>query len=145
MTKRYYAIFKKSEKATEVTFPDLEGCFTFGKDWDEAYENAIDALAAWLAHASTRYVKSPSTHHDLEHLGELVPVPVDEKIIESYEELKRINVILPADILKKIDAHRKKTGLKRSTLFVQAVELYLKTARPASKTLQQPHPQKKSF
>jgi hypothetical protein len=105
-----------------------------GKDWDEAYENAIDALAAWLAHAQASFIKTPSTHKALEKLkAELVPVPVDEKIIESYEDLKRINIILPVNTLEKIDGYRKKVGLKRSTFLVHAAEEYLE--RHGSKNL----------
>lgn len=86
--KQYYALFKRTKEAIEVEFPDLKGCVTFGKDWDEAYENAIDALAAWLAHAESKFIISPSTHKALEYLkGELVPITIDEKIMESYEEL----------------------------------------------------------
>ena len=128
--RQYYAIFRKSKNAVDVEFPDLEGCVTFGKDWDEAYENAIDALAAWIAHAEDSFVKPPSTHKALAHLqGELVPVPVDEKIIDSYENLKRINIIIPLTILEKIDGYRKKVGLKRSTFLVRAAEEYLERHR----------------
>lgn len=45
--KHYYALFKKTNEAVEVEFPDFKGCFTFGKDWEEALENAEDVLAAW--------------------------------------------------------------------------------------------------
>lgn len=30
----YYAVFKKTTEAIEVEFPDLEGCVTFGSDWE---------------------------------------------------------------------------------------------------------------
>ena len=42
----YYAIFKQTTEAIEVEFPDLEGCVTFGEDWEEALANAEDVLAA---------------------------------------------------------------------------------------------------
>jgi predicted RNase H-like HicB family nuclease len=124
--KRYYALFKKSDAVVEVEFPDLEGCVTFGEDWDEAYENAIDALAAWLAHAQANFVHSPSQHNALAHLqGELVPVPVDEKILESYAETKRINIIISSTMLEKIDEYCRKSGLKRSTILMHAATEYL--------------------
>ena len=63
--RRYYALFRSTKNVVEVEFPDLAGCVTFGKDWDEAYENAIDALAAWLAHAEATFVKRPSPHKAL--------------------------------------------------------------------------------
>ena len=125
--KHYYALFTKTADAIEVSFPDLEGCVTFGDDWEEALENAKDVLAAWLAHAEARFVKEPSKHQALEHLveGELVPIFVDESIMASYQKLKRFNVIFPVEILKNIDSFRKKIGLKRSTFLQKAAEAYL--------------------
>ena len=125
--KHYYALFKKTDEAVEVEFPDLQGCFTFGSDWEEALENAKDVLAAWLVNAEPAFIKEPSKHRELEHLSgvELVPVLVDENIMASYRKLKRFNVIFPTEVLKKIDRFRKKNGLKRSTFLQKAVEEYL--------------------
>ncbi len=49
--KLYYAIFTKSDNAVEVEFPDLPGCVTFGDTFEEAYSNAADVLAGWMANA----------------------------------------------------------------------------------------------
>ena len=125
MKKHYYALFKRTDDAVEVEFPDLAGCSTFGKDWEEALLYAEDALSAWLVHADPKFIKEPSTHDELSHLGELVPILVDQKLIESYQELKRFNVIFPIQILKKIDSFRKRQGLKRSTFLLKAAEEYL--------------------
>jgi predicted RNase H-like HicB family nuclease len=125
--KHYYALFNKTPEAVEVTFPDLEGCVTFGKSWEEALENAEDVMAAWLAHAEDPFVKEPSKHNALEHLeGDLIPIPVNEHMIESYKELKRFNVIFPTQVLKRIDMFRKKTGIKRSTFLQRAAEEYMR-------------------
>lgn len=122
----YYAIFKKTAEAIEVTFPDLEGCVTFGSDWEEALANAEDALAGWLAHAESKFVKKPSKHDQLKHVsGELVPIPVNESVLDSYQEVKRFNVIFPRKILKAVDDFRKNAGLKRSTFLQKAAEEYL--------------------
>lgn len=124
--KCYYALFKETPAAIEVEFPDLNGCVTFGADWDEAFKNSIDVLAGWLANAEPQFIKSPSTHKALEKLkGTLIPIPVDNEIFENYQELKRINIILPSRILKRIDLFRKKRGLKRSTFLQKASEEYL--------------------
>jgi len=124
--KHYYALFKKTTRAVEVTFPDLEGCVTFGKDWEEALINAEDVLAGWLANAETQFIKSPSKHKQLEHLsGDLVPIAVNENILAAYQKLKRFNVIFPTEILKRLDRFRKKVGMKRSTVLQKAVEEYL--------------------
>lgn len=125
--KRYYAIFTKSARVVEVAFPDLPGCVTFGKDWEEALENAEDVLAGWLANADQEFIKQPSRHVDLEHLeGEIVPVMVNADTIAAYQKLKRFNVIFPEDVLKKIDIFRKKSGLKRSTFLQRAAEEYMR-------------------
>lgn len=124
--KYYYALFNKNNSVIEVVFPDLEGCVTFGDDWEEALINAQDVLAGWLAHAERKFVKEPSRHDDLKHLqGDLVPIQVNEKIVSSYKQLKRFNVILPVEILKRIDAYRKQVGIKRSTFIQKAAEEYL--------------------
>lgn len=125
--KRYYAIFTKSAKTVEVEFPDLPGCVTFGKDWEEALENAEDVLSGWLANAEKKFIKPPSKHKDLEHLaGELVPISVNANTVAAYQKLKRFNVIFPEDVLKKIDVFRKKSGLKRSTFLQKAAEEYIR-------------------
>jgi predicted RNase H-like HicB family nuclease len=124
--KYYYAIFKITPEAVEVEFPDLAGCVTFGSNWDEAIANATDALAAWLGNAEIKFLKEPSTYEELQHLkGKLVPIPVDENILKSYQELKRFNVIFPATMLNKIDTYREEKGLKRSTFLLKAAEEYL--------------------
>jgi len=99
---------------------------TYGKTWEEAIENATDVLAGWLAHAEPEFVTGPSYHDDLKHLkGDIIPIQVDEQILESYQERKRFNVIFPTNILKKIDHYRKQVGMKRSTLLQKAAEEYL--------------------
>ncbi|MBN1998028.1 type II toxin-antitoxin system HicB family antitoxin [candidate division KSB1 bacterium] len=126
--KYYYAIFKHNKDSVEVEFPDLVGCVTFGNDWDEAVENAIDVLAAWMANAESKFVKEPSSFKELSRKFkgvQLIPIALDENILESYEEMRRINIIFPSRLIRKVDEFRKKTGLKRSTLLKIATEEYL--------------------
>lgn len=52
-------------------------------------------------------------------------MPVNESAIDSYQEVKRFNVIFPHKILKAIDDYRKNVGLKRSTFLQKAAEEYL--------------------
>lgn len=129
--KYYYALFKQSQDAVEVEFPDLPGCVTFGSDRDEAMENAIDVLAAWLANAEQKFVQEPSSYKELvgKFAGaELIPIALDESILESYAQLTRINIIFPARLVRQVDDFRKKNGLKRSTLLKIATEEYLERA-----------------
>jgi predicted RNase H-like HicB family nuclease len=124
--KYYYALFKTTAEAVEVEFPDLEGCVTFGKNWEEAIENATDALAAWVANAEEQFIKAPSEHAQLLKLkGDLIPIVLDEQVMASYQQLKRFNVIFPTKTLKEIDRFRGKIGLKRSAFLQKAAEEYL--------------------
>lgn len=124
--KKYFAIFKKTDEATEVEFPDLEGCVTFGKDYDEAYNNAVDALAGWMAYADPKFIIESSAYEELKgKKGLVVPIPLDQSLLESYEEKKRFNVIFSKSILERVDAFRRRTGLKRSTVLEKAAEEYL--------------------
>jgi predicted RNase H-like HicB family nuclease len=75
----YFALFKTTDEAVEVEFPDLLGCITFGGDREEALANAEDALSTWLAYADSEYIKAPSEYSELEHLlidDDLMLVPV---------------------------------------------------------------------
>jgi antitoxin HicB len=126
--KHYYALFKTTDEAVEVEFPDLQGCVTFGSDWEEAMENAEDVLAAWLANAEPEFIKEASKHSELTNLtgGDLVPIRVNENVMASYQQPKRFNVILPSEVLNRIDQFRKKVGLKRSAFLQKAAEEYLR-------------------
>lgn len=122
----YYAIFKQTVESIEVEFPDLDGCVTFGEDWEEALLNAEDVLAGWLAHAQSSFIKQPSKYNQINHdVGQLVPIPINREIINSYQEVRRFNVIFPSNVLKAVDTFRKKKGLKRSTFLQKAAEEYL--------------------
>lgn len=124
--KKYFATFKKTAEATEVEFPDLEGCVTFGKDFDEAYNNAVDVLAGWMAYAESTIVPEPSSYEQLKNKkGIVVPIPLDLTLLDSYEEKKRFNLIFSKSILDQVDAFRKKVGLKRSTVLEKAAEEFL--------------------
>lgn len=86
----YYALFKESKKKIEVEFPDLQGCLTFGDNWDEAIGNATDALAGWLANVEPKFVKKPSLYNELKKIikqGILIPIAVDDKTLKRYREL----------------------------------------------------------
>jgi predicted RNase H-like HicB family nuclease len=87
--KHYLAIFTKITQTVEVKFPDLEGCLTFGKDWEEELKHAEDLLASWLAHTEAEFIKDPSKHHKLKHLsGDIVTVALNKYIIASYQKPK---------------------------------------------------------
>jgi predicted RNase H-like HicB family nuclease len=126
--KSYYAIFRKTSEAIEVEFPDLQGCVTFGRTKEEAKENAADVLAGWLANAESQFIKEPSSYEELKSKfknEELLPITVDENLVQEYEGSKRFNVVFPAGLLSKVDQFTKEKGLKRSMVLRKATEEYL--------------------
>lgn len=73
--KAYYAQFAKDEQRPDlwnVSFPDLEGCVTYGESLDEAMEMAADALTSWLCAARKRgeTVPSPSSKAEVIAMAE---------------------------------------------------------------------------
>ena len=67
MTRIYYpAFFHKEGNGYWVEFPDLEGCLTEGKTFDEALFMAGDALGEWLNAKEFFYVDKFNDPTDLE-------------------------------------------------------------------------------
>ncbi len=124
--KFYYAFFTKTPNAVEVEFPDLPGCVTFGDTFEEAYDNAADALAGWLANAEKQFIRQPSRYEELDKsAGEIVPIPLDENILNSYAKTKRVTITFPAAVLEKADRFGRSAGLNRSALLIKAVQAYM--------------------
>lgn len=125
----FNAVFTEEDASVLVSIPDVEICETFGGCWEEAYENAVDALAACLSvpetivHAKSSLDLLQSKHPD----AQIIPIPVDEKIKQSYEQTKRFNVIFPQSLLTAVDEYRAKTGWKRSAFLAVAAKEYIES------------------
>jgi predicted RNase H-like HicB family nuclease len=130
MEKYYYGVFQTDDNGiVTVSIPDVEICETFGDTWEGAYENATDALAGCLSVQET-IIHPRTAKADLEKQyprAQIIPVPVDEKILRGYEETRRFNVTFPASLLQAVDEFRAGTGLKRSTLLQEAAKEYMES------------------
>jgi len=124
-TKGYYAVFEKTSEAIEVHFPDLKGCVTFGDNMEEAFEMAMDVLAGWLQESEPQFIKAPSdfetikSHYASENIF-IMRIPINERIKRKYEEKQRLNISIPASVVKKIDLAAKERGLNRSEFIADA-------------------------
>ena len=125
----YYAIFYKLESGGfGVRFPDVPSIHTSGQDLDEALIMAIDALSGMLVVGRKgREYSAPSVYDVVKEQaaeGELVfPVVPSEAAMEEYRPKKRVNVMVPVDLLSRIDEHVKTTvGMDRSRFFSEAAE-----------------------
>ena len=71
---RYHAIFSYEDDGVHVTFPDLPGCITFGKDEDEAIRMAREAVSLHM--------------YGMEQDAEDIPEPSSLKALARDEELE---------------------------------------------------------
>lgn len=127
---RYYAILYQVEDEWGVRFPDIDAVHTSGKDVDEAIDMATDALSAILVYGRKgREYKDPSKFEKVRRLaqeGELVvPVVADERIMEEYRPKKRVNVMVPVELLERIDQAKNEQGVDRSHFFCEAAKRHL--------------------
>ncbi len=129
--KIYYAIFYPMEDEWGVRFPDAPSVNTSGRDIDEALEMAVDALSAILVLGRKgREYHEPRGFEEIRaeaEEGELVfPVMPAEKAMEEYRPKKRINVMIPVDLLDRVgEFFKDQKGLDRSKFICNAVESHL--------------------
>ena len=136
--KTYYGIFYRLETGWGVRFPDAPGVHTGGKDLDQALFMAIDALSGLMVVGRKgREYQAPRSFEDVKAEAEenelVFPVVPSEKSMKEYRPKKRINVMVPVDLLAKVGEVVKKTeGLDRSKLFCIATEKYLSSIEKGS-------------
>ncbi len=60
----YPAIFSPAkEGGYDVSFPDFPGCVTFGRDFEEAKEKAVEVLELWLEELRKNRQSFPTRKH----------------------------------------------------------------------------------
>ena len=121
---QYIAIIHKdADSDFGVSFPDLPGCVSAGADLDEAQAMAAEALAFHLEGMAAD--------------GESIPAPSSlEKIMADPENRDgvavlvnapaqpvravRVNITLPEDVLREVDAYAESNGFTRSGFLANA-------------------------
>eukprot|EP00825_Cyclidium_porcatum_P002506 TRINITY_DN11154_c0_g1_i1.p1 TRINITY_DN11154_c0_g1~~TRINITY_DN11154_c0_g1_i1.p1 ORF type:complete len:144 (-),score=2.40 TRINITY_DN11154_c0_g1_i1:23-454(-) len=107
------------DQAFGVVVPDLPGCFSAGDTLDEAVDNAKEAIEFWLETVIDDGGAVPSPKSIAEHQANpefagwiWAVVPVD--LAALSDKVERVNITLPARILRRIDAAAKASGETRS-------------------------------
>jgi len=124
---RYFAILDGKPGAFGVAFPDLSGCVAMGKSENEAYDNAVDALAEWVRDARTEgdapeprpideLRRDPDVIETLAEGGAFIAVPL---VIESGRPVKA-NISMDSGLLDAIDQAAKEAGLTHSSFMASA-------------------------
>ena len=102
-----------------VVVPDLPGCFSAGDTLDEAIDNAKEAIELWLETVIDDGEAVPEARTIAEHQANpeysgwiWAVVPVD--LAELSDKVERVNITLPARVLRRIDRDAKEAGETRS-------------------------------
>ncbi|MBM4235628.1 MAG: HicB family protein [Firmicutes bacterium] len=96
----YFAVFEPVDSGYSVYFPDLPGCVSFGKNFEDAQQEAADALALHL--------------YGMEKDDEIIPEPSANPILDKETGSGHIVVpitIFPDIIRNELDNRSVKTNL----------------------------------
>jgi predicted RNase H-like HicB family nuclease len=105
------------KRAYGVVVPDLPGCFSAGDTLEKALDNAREAVATWLESQLDNGETIPAAKTVDAHLKEFkgwIPSLVDVDLSEVLGEAKRVNISLPARVLRRLDAQAEKANIDRS-------------------------------
>jgi len=102
-----------------VTVPDLPGCFSAGDTLDEAIDNAKEAIELWLETVidDGGVVSEPrliADHQANPEFAGWIWAVVSVDLAQLSDKAERINITLPARVLRRIDAAAKSAGESRS-------------------------------
>lgn len=129
MIREYIALFEyeAGESAYSVVFPDLPGCYSYGRDYDEAVKMAHEALSLYAEGSES--LPLPRTlelikaeweewpEWEREHkffVGKIALYPLKS-------EVQRFNISMPANLVARID----RVTRNRSAFLVSAAERML--------------------
>ncbi len=106
-------------RAFGVVVPDLPGCFSAGDSLDEAVDNAKEAIELWLETVIDDGGAIPEPRPIAEHqkspeFAGWIWAVVAVDLAELSDKAERVNITLPARVLRRIDAAAKAAGESRS-------------------------------
>ena len=119
-------VHKDPESDYSVTIPDMPGCFTAGKNIEEAVSNVQDAAECHYTGEAELPISSNLERwlNDPDYAGGtwlLVNVDLSRINIKS----RRVNITLPENLLSAIDRYAEAHQLTRSGLLAQAAGQYI--------------------
>jgi predicted RNase H-like HicB family nuclease len=109
-----------------VSFPDFPGCITAGKTIDEAKDLAYEAILLHLEGLREDGEPLPAPTN----LEDMVADPENAKTVAflvvsvpvAHGKAKRINITIPEETLRRVDAAAKRRGLSRSSFLTRAAQ-----------------------
>jgi predicted RNase H-like HicB family nuclease len=130
---RHYIALIHKERTSDfgVSFPDFPGCISAGSTLDEAIKMGAEALAAHIGllveegqsipePSSVERIMAEPENRD----GVVVLIPGPDDAAKSV----RVNITLPEDALRDIDAYAETHGYSRSGFIVHAAKKAMESA-----------------
>jgi predicted RNase H-like HicB family nuclease len=134
--RNYIGIIHKDARSDfGVSFPDFPGCISAGSTLEEARANAEEALALHIEGmtADGDAIPEPTSLDAVmadpdyrDGVAILVPAPEPARAI-------RVNVTIPDDALREIDAYAEEHGFTRSGFLVAAARGAIKKEKPTAR------------
>ena len=125
---RYPIAIEPGDKrhAFGVVVPDLPGCFSAGDTLDQAIDNASEAIELWLETVIDDGGAIPAPRSITEHqknseFSGWVWALVNVDLAQLSDKVERVNITLPARVLRRIDAAAKAAGESRSGFIARRV------------------------
>lgn len=121
---RYPIVIHKDEGSDfGVTVPDIPGCFSAGDSYDEALQNAIEAIQCHLEgllldNESLPVASSIDNWINDQDYTDGVWAMVDVDLAQISGKIKRVNITLPERVLNLIDLYRKSHSIKNRSAFL---------------------------
>ncbi|MFH1870926.1 MAG: type II toxin-antitoxin system HicB family antitoxin [Pseudomonadota bacterium] len=108
-----------ARKAFGVVVPDLPGCFSAGDTLDEAIDNAREAIELWLETViddggAVPEARPVAGHQANPEFAGWIWAVVSIDLASLSDKAERVNITLPARVLRRIDAAAKAAGESRS-------------------------------
>jgi predicted RNase H-like HicB family nuclease len=123
-------IQKDADSDYGVIVPDLPGCFSAGDSYEDALENAREAIECHIEGMLEDGEALPPAksieHHKCHEFAEgavFALVPVDLSKLSG--KVKRVNVTIPERLLNQVDSYAGSHGESRSGLLVNAALEYM--------------------
>jgi predicted RNase H-like HicB family nuclease len=134
MIQEYIALFEyePDENAYSVVFPDLPGCYSYGRDYDDAVKMAHEALSLYAEEGRER-MPQPRSLEQIKAEWEDWPEWESEykflvgkvALYPLKSDTRRFNVSMPANLVARID----RVARSRSAFLVSAAEHMLSSER----------------
>lgn len=110
-----------------VVVPDLPGCFSAGETFDEAISNAYEAVDGHVEilledGGSLPAPESLAVHQADPDLAGAIWVIIDVPVEKYFGPAEKINITVPALLLRRIDRYAQSHGESRSGFLVRAAQ-----------------------